>query len=241
MLFTGFVALALAPLAVSSCTPTQRIVHESRSASASWTPVRRAEPDAILPLSIALTQPNLEQLNAYLLDVAHPASTNYGKHWTPAAVADAFRPSAAAVDVVRGWLVNDAFIEPSRIALSKDGQWITLNATVEEAEHLLGTEYYVFEHADGTTHVGCRGGYSLPERVSKHVDIITPTLHFAIRPKKMARFQNAIRPLISDKADVSAILILHELLAEVYLFSDYLHWTLPLRPTNHSRLFARVV
>lgn len=208
MLFSGIVALALASLAASARIPARRVVHESRRApAASWTPVRRAEPDAVLPLAIALAQPNLDLLDAYLHDIAHPESTNYGKHWAPAAVVDAFRPSAAAVEVVRGWLVDDASIEPSRIVLSGDGQWITLNATVQEAELLLGTEYYVYEHSDGTKHVGCKGSYTLPEHVSKHVDLVTPTLHFAVRPKGMARFPSATRPILSDNIDVSAILV----------------------------------
>ena len=203
MLLSCLVALALTSLAASSPTQPRRVVHESRSASAaSWTPVRRAPPGAVLPLGIALSQPNLDLLHAHLLDVADPASPNYGRHWTPAAVANAFRPSAAAVDAVRAWLVEDASIEPARVVLSKDGQWIMLNATVEEAEYLLDTEYYVFEHAEGTIRVGCKDGYSLPEHVSKHVDIVTPTLHFVAPPRRMLRRPEFRRPVVDDEIGV---------------------------------------
>jgi tripeptidyl-peptidase-1 len=36
----------------------------------------------VLPVSIALTQRNLNQGYSYLMDVSDPASQNYGKHWS---------------------------------------------------------------------------------------------------------------------------------------------------------------
>ena len=139
----------------------------------------------MLPLSVALVQSNLENLEAYLLDVAHPESPNYSKHWTPAQVADKFRPSMESVDAVRTWLAEDGSIETSRIQLSQNGAWILANVTVDEAENLLGTEYYVYEHSDhGREHVACHGAYHIPEHVSKHVDVITPTLHFDVKVRR---------------------------------------------------------
>ncbi|KAH9912155.1 subtilisin-like protein [Epithele typhae] len=140
---SSFVALALASLAAAASAPARRA------------------PDLVLPLSVALVQSNLDRLDDYLLD-----------HWTPAAVADAFRPSAEAVEAVRAWLTADGTVDA-----------------------LLGTEYYVYEHADGSAHIACKDGYSLPAHVSKHVDLVTPTLHFA-KPIKHEKFGNAINPLI---------------------------------------------
>ena len=139
----------------------------------------------MLPLSVGLVQSNLADLDAHLMDVAHPDSPNYSKHWTPAEVANVFRPSKESVDAVHAWLVEDGWISPDRIVLSKSGGWVMVNVTVEEAEHLLGTEYYVYEHSkDGREHVACHGQYHLPEHVSKHVDLITPTLHFDVKIKR---------------------------------------------------------
>ncbi|KAI0357925.1 subtilisin-like protein [Trametes cingulata] len=180
MLLTGFFTLGVASLALAARTPVKRVAHETRrSLPAGWTPVRRAEPDRVLPLSVGLVQSNLENLEAYLLDVSHPDSPNYSKHWTPEQVADAFRPSQEAVETVHMWLVEDGRIGADRIKLSKSGSWLLANVTVEEAEQLLGTEYYVYEHAeDGREHLACHQKYHVPEHVSKHVDLITPTIHF---------------------------------------------------------------
>ncbi len=186
MLLPKLLVVGLASLAYASRSPTKRVVHESRrSLPAGWSLVRRADPDATLPLSVGLVQSNIDKLDAYLMDVAHPDSPNYSRHWTASEVANVFRPSTESVDAVRTWLVEDGYVKPDRIVLSQNGGWVMVNVSVEEAEHLLGTEYYVYEHsADGREHVACHGDYRLPEHVSKHVDLITPTLHFDVKVKR---------------------------------------------------------
>ncbi|KAI0752912.1 subtilisin-like protein [Daedaleopsis nitida] len=186
MLLSKVLLLSLLSVASATRTPAKRVVHESRrSLPAGWSPVKRADPDVELPLSVALAQPNLDKLESYLLDVAHPDSPNYSKHWSPAKVTNAFKPSVESVEAVRTWLVEDGYINAERIALSNNGGWLTVNVTVEEAEHLLGTTYYVYEHSDsGRQHLACHDKYHLPEHVSKHVDLITPTLHFDVKVKR---------------------------------------------------------
>lgn len=172
--------LALAAAAAGSQL-SPRVLHESRSfVPAGWTPVRRATGFRI-PLKIGLTQPNLASIEEHLMDVSHPESANYGNHWSPAKVAQTFRPTQDSVDTVRTWL-HQSGIEPDRVKMA--GGWLTADVTIEEAEELLGTEYYVYEHENGATHVGCDKKYHLPEHVSKHVDLITPTIHFDARVKR---------------------------------------------------------
>jgi tripeptidyl-peptidase-1 len=56
--------------------------------------------------------------------------------------------------------------------------WLHVNATVVEAERLLKTEYFVYEHAvTGVPQIACHE-YHLPDHISRHVDFITPTVHF---------------------------------------------------------------
>ncbi len=165
------VTLWLSTLAVA-------VVHGSRDIPRGWSLHRRADPDAFIPLKFALVQSNVHNLDTYLLDVADPSSPNYGQHWSPAKVAETFRPSAESVETVRSWLVNDSAIDPHKIQLSRNGDVIRLNITVAEAEDVLGTEYYVYRSGEeGHERLGCHQGYSLPERVSKHVEFVWPTTH----------------------------------------------------------------
>ncbi|OJT01787.1 Aorsin [Trametes pubescens] len=178
--------LGLASTAAAFAPPlSPHVRHETRRAlPRGWAPVCRAERDSVLPLRIGLAQSNLDALEEYLLDVSHPESPNYGNHWTPAKVAQTFRPSAEAVDTVRAWLA-DGGVSADRVRLNPSGGWLTANVTVEEAEGLLATEYFVYEHAEsGHKQVGCESAYHLPEHVAKHVEIVTPTLHFDAKVKK---------------------------------------------------------
>jgi tripeptidyl-peptidase-1 len=78
---------------VASPLTQHHVVHEKRhSHPAGWT--RRAElsNSAILPMRIALTQSNLEKGHQWLMDVSHPSSEKYGRHWSAEEVAQAFAP-----------------------------------------------------------------------------------------------------------------------------------------------------
>ncbi|KAH9924575.1 subtilisin-like protein [Fomitopsis serialis] len=176
--------LALALCAAAIPAPVGHVVHEARDhLPRGWAPVRRAEPDMVLPFRVGLVQPNLESIEEYIMDVSHPDSPNYGKHWSPAKVASTFRPTKESVDTVHGWFTESG-IAPERVKSSTGGSWMKVNVTIEEAERLLGTEYYVYQFGeDGSrTHVACHEKYHLPDHVSKHVEIVSPTLHFDTPP-----------------------------------------------------------
>ncbi|KAI0915328.1 hypothetical protein AcW1_003883 [Taiwanofungus camphoratus] len=189
MVFISHLTLALTLALSAVASPSSlspRVVHESRSSiPVGWTPVRRADPLIVLPFRLGLMQPNLENIEAFILDVSHPGSPNYGKHWSPAKVAQTFRPSSEAVDAVRSWLVENG-IGTQRVKLSAGGSWLEANVTVAEAEQLLGTEYYVYQHGEDESkeHIACHQKYHLPQHVSKHVELVTPTLHFDVKLKR---------------------------------------------------------
>ncbi|CAL1709472.1 unnamed protein product [Somion occarium] len=199
MLLTHPLALLSLLLVVHASSPlvSPSVRHEfRRNLPSGWTPVRRAPSTSVLPLRIGLVQPNLDQIETLLLDVSHPESPNYGQHWSPEKVASTFRPSKHSVDTVRQWLYSEG-IAVSRVKLNGNGGWIEANVTVHEAESLLMTEYHVYEHADtGTRHIACGQGYHLPEHISKHVDLVTPTIHFDIKLKR--------EPIGSEKRDHGA-------------------------------------
>ncbi|KAJ7800197.1 subtilisin-like protein [Mycena olivaceomarginata] len=156
-------------------------------APAGWSLHRRADPDALLPLKFSLVQSNLDKLDAFLLDVADPQSPHYGQHWSPSRVKETFRPSAESVDTVQAWLTHDAGIHVDKIRLSAGGDILNLDVTIAEAESLLETEYYLYsDNEDGSVRVGCHEGYTLPEHISKHVELVWPTVHFG-GPRALSR------------------------------------------------------
>ncbi|OCH89202.1 subtilisin-like protein [Obba rivulosa] len=171
-------AAAVGWSAVSATPLAARVFHDDPRVPSGYKVLRRAAPHTILPFRIGLRQSNIEDIEEYLLDVSHPESPNYGKHWSAAQVAETFRPSQESVESVHSWLVESG-IDVSRIRLSASGAWVQANVTIVEAERLLETEYYIYEHEETAgKHIACGQGYTLPAAVAPHVDIVLPTIHF---------------------------------------------------------------
>lgn len=106
---------------------------------------------------------------------SHPSSSRYGQWYSPEEIIEIFAPPQAAVDGVKSWL-HEAGIAKERISHSANKQWIQFDAKVEEAERLLKTKYYHYEHeATRNIHVAC-DEYFLPDHLTEHVDYITPGL-----------------------------------------------------------------
>ncbi|KAL8671168.1 MAG: hypothetical protein Q9168_004321 [Polycauliona sp. 1 TL-2023] len=153
------------------------VLHEKRDRlPPGWQHDGKLDPSKVLPMKIALTQSNLDKADEFIMDVSHPTSTNYGKHWTHEDIANKFAPSEESVDTVKSWLAS-AGITPDRISRSQSLGWLKFDATVAEAENLLQTEYHLYKHTTGKPHVSC-SEYHIPEHVTRHVDFITPTVHF---------------------------------------------------------------
>lgn len=125
------------------------VFHEKRAFEpVDWVQSRRLDPDHVLPLRIGLAQSNLDKLEEMLMAISHPASPDYGKHWTPEQVVDTFAPSSASVEAVKEWLTGSGFSE-ERVRLSPSKSWIeVLNTKASEVEGLLDTEYHVFTHLE---------------------------------------------------------------------------------------------
>lgn len=197
-----FFCLAGAVVSVLGSVPqlSPRVLHEHRrSLPSGWSLHRRADPEITLPLSIALVQSNIHSLEDYLLDIADPDSPNYGKHWTPAQVRNTFRPSQESVDVVHTWLASDG-VHPGRVKFSPDGMHLRVNVSVSEAERLLATEYYVYQHEDGTEHLACQHGYHLPEHVSRHVELVKPTIQFTSARSSGPGVNTSIKRSVSGRS-----------------------------------------
>lgn len=107
MRWSSFLSVSVVLSKTAAIVPPTHGVHEQRNVHSSrWTKLGRVRPEAILPVRIALAQNNLDKGHDYLMNVSHPHSPNYGRHWTAEEVIEAFRPNDADVKAVRDWLVG---------------------------------------------------------------------------------------------------------------------------------------
>lgn len=193
MLTALVVGVSASPISATS----NHVVHERRSdPPPNWSRHSRLHPAAILPVRIGLVQQNLHRAEEFINQVAHPASADYGKHWSPQKIAETFAPSTETVDAVKSWLSTSG-IDISRVKMSKSRNWLTFNATASEAESLLRTEYHLYNHDLGHSHIACEQ-YSIPSHLMEHIDIVTPTVHFDKRigmPRRLQKHENLPAPI----------------------------------------------
>ena len=75
---------------------------------------------------------------------------------TEAEVHDFFAPGQKAIEDVRSWLESSG-ISGDRVSHSVNKQWLQFEASTEELEALLRTEYRLYSHAHtGRSHIACR-------------------------------------------------------------------------------------
>ncbi|KAI9711335.1 MAG: hypothetical protein M1820_002322 [Bogoriella megaspora] len=165
---------AVVSLCDASPTHSSHVLHEKREIThPRWVKRSRIHPEATLPMRIGLSQSNLDRGMEYLMDVSHPSSPNYGKHWTTEQVADAFAPSEETIERVREWLASSG-ISSNRIAHSDNKGWFAFHASVNEAENLLRTKYHEYEDTETGHSVPACEEYHVPKAIQKHIDYITP-------------------------------------------------------------------
>jgi tripeptidyl-peptidase-1 len=97
-----------------------------------------------------------------------------------------FAPSKDTIAAVKSWLI-DSGIESDRITLSKSMTWVKFDATIEEAESLLKTEYNVYTHATTGDDFLAVEEYSVPAHIQDKIDFITPTVHFDLAVKSKSK------------------------------------------------------
>lgn len=188
-------SLVASSIAVPSSPHVQ---HEKRSTlPPGWTRTHKLPSDEVLPMRIGLTQSNMDKAHEFLMDVSHPDSPNFGKHWSAKQVAETFAPSQETVDHITEWLTSSG-ISAERITHSDSLGWLKFDITVGEAEDLLKTEYYRHEHDSGKPHIAC-DEYHVPEHLKHHIDFITPTVHFDTKIP-----QAAVKPQAVEKRQASS-------------------------------------
>lgn len=137
--------------------------HMGRVSRKGWRYVSRAEPTALLRLTIAVKQFGVLQLEEKALAVSDPRNAAYGKYLSNAAVHALLAPSPASLMAVQSWLAAHN-VTAERLTSNSDFLGATVSVTT--AEQLLNTSYGVFVHSSGARVVRASAPYSVPADVA---------------------------------------------------------------------------
>lgn len=181
--------------AVTFCASSApHVIHEARlHLPTGWTYRSPAEKSSLIPIRIGLKQSNLHTAHDVLMEVSDPDSPKYGQHWTDKDIVAFFAPSKDTVASVREWLTS-AGVNIGRISHSPNRGWLDFEASISELEVLLQTDYHMYTHETGKHHLAC-DSYYVPLDVQRHIDFITPTVHFDTKvrePTESARRRRSL-------------------------------------------------
>lgn len=213
---------AILPLWVLVTPPVFAAVHEQLAAvPAGWTHISTPSDDSSITLQIALPQQNVAEFESKLFAVSTPGSSSHGQFMEGDAVSALLKPSTESNDAVVGWLAN-AGISGSNVV--SDGEWVTFATTVQNANTLLNTTFKNFE-SEGVTKLRTTE-YSVPAKVSSHIDFISPTIFFG-KTKAAA----ALPAILTQRNEAKAVerrldascakLITPQCLKELYNINNY--------------------
>ncbi|KAL4800666.1 peptidase S8/S53 domain-containing protein [Aspergillus venezuelensis] len=209
MRFLIFLLAMLATVTPARPSSDYRL-HERRDALPdSWTKHTRLAGHEMLPVRIRLAQSNLDHGHDLLMDISNPTSPRYGSNLSATEVHDLFAPSRENVDYVRQWLETEG---------------LQFDATANEMERLLRTEYYLYSHLEtGKSHIATRE-YHVPRHLHSIIDYISPAVKMlevgalGLRKRTLGKRQQAPNCTMTDLNICDTDIILSKVLEDPMSF-----------------------
>ncbi|TFL02036.1 subtilisin-like protein [Pterulicium gracile] len=201
--------LLLSLVAVSLASPLGRglgdfqVKHAWDAVPAGWEYHSPAPADHVLHMHFALKQGKFDELLRHLAEVSEPQHERYGQHLSKEEVDALVAPHPDTLSTVEGWLAAHGLDPENAIHRSSSGDSITLKVSVSQAEKLLDSKYNVYRAKDDSEYVVRTMGYSLPEALHDHINLVSPTTYFGgLQRMKTTSFVEPDAPTV-ESADES--------------------------------------
>lgn len=202
--------LTFVGLWLSYILPALGAIHEKLATTPNgWTHVATPDDSSTIILQIGLQEQNLDQLEPLLYAVSTPGSAKYGEFMEANDVKSLLQPSGEANNAVLAWL-KQAGVK----MVYSDGTWVNFATTVAIANKLLNTQFNYYD-SEGISKLRTTQ-YSVPDELSQHIDLITPTTFFG---KTKTQAPTIVRrdPVEARQVDAScATLITPRCLKQLY-------------------------
>ncbi|KAF1969695.1 tripeptidyl-peptidase 1 precursor [Bimuria novae-zelandiae CBS 107.79] len=168
-------------LLLCDARPTSSIVFEKLdSTPVGWALDNSAKIDkdgTFITLKIHLVNQGMDAFHKLAMDIATPGHPQYGNHLDHQTILELTAPKEESVRFVQDWLNR----EVSEAKVTVEGDYVTVEATVNSVEKLLKTEYKNFVHEQTKAKKLRTLEYSLPTALVGHVDMVQPTTFFGLQ------------------------------------------------------------
>lgn len=174
MPYSAILAIVALPLTLAQ---TSVVIEDTPILPPRWRFEAAANGDEHLSLSIALTQPGLDDLETLML--SQPEQTRLTASTGFLSLSQLLMhqaPQDGATDAVMDWLADSQIID----ALV-DGPWIRFNTTVTRAKRLFEADLAYYSHGDAAP-VLRAPTYSVPSSLAGYIDFVFPLAHFMPLP-----------------------------------------------------------
>ncbi|KAJ7731299.1 family S53 protease-like protein [Mycena maculata] len=161
---------------VAAASAGSMVLHESRAAAPSSFVSQGAAPaDDMLTLRVALTSNNVAGLEAKLMSVSTPGSSEFRQWLSMEEVKTFVEPSSETVSVFNAFAAANN-LKPT--VISPNGDWVSITLPVSQANQMFAAQFEVFSHPDLTNTITRTLSVSLPSELVGHVDVVHPTTEF---------------------------------------------------------------
>lgn len=162
-----------------------------------WSFARHAGEHEPIKLRVAVRQQNVDHFEQIFLDVSTPDHPMYGKHLEGHEIKQMLRPTEVSTNAVMKWLQSNGVQ-----AIDEDGDWISFDTKVGNANKLLNTTFswYTSDYK-GKQRLRTLE-YYVPDEIMDHINMVQPTTRFGtLQPQRSTLSKGEIvEP--AQKADI---------------------------------------
>jgi len=155
---------------------------ENIAAKKGWTKVDRAPPTSQLEMTIVLNLRNLDVLEERLIAASTPGSSDYGNWMSKQEIEELTSPDWSTINAVLQWF-------GAKSEHYQTGGFIRRVVSVAEAEALLNSSYYVFQHTTGREVIRMISTYAVPSSVAQHISFLTPSVRLPAKSEMESMVQ----------------------------------------------------
>ncbi|RHZ51930.1 S53 family peptidase [Aspergillus thermomutatus] len=151
------------------------VVEQLKNVPDGWIKRNAAPASDLVRFRLAMNQERAAEFEQRVIDMSTPGHSSYGQHMKREDVREFLRPSDEASDKVLSWLRSENVPAGS---IENHGNWVTFTVPVSQAERMLRTRFYAFQHAETDTMEVRTLEYSVPDDIHRYIQMIQPTTRF---------------------------------------------------------------